>query len=69
MRDMSLQLECHSNIKVIVANGQCIPFLGVFRRTPFSIDGEAFLVDLFTPPLAGYDVMLGTQWFASLGTI
>jgi hypothetical protein len=33
------------------------------------IDGLQFQVDLFIMPLAGYDVVLGTNWMAPLGAI
>jgi hypothetical protein len=33
------------------------------------IDGLEFQVDLFIMPLAGYDVVLGTNWMAPLGDI
>lgn len=50
--DTSLQLECHDNMKVTVADGERMPCLGVFRGTPFSIDDDAFLANLFALPLA-----------------
>jgi hypothetical protein len=43
---------------------------GVYRAIPFSIAGEQFSIDFFALPLAGYDVVLGTEWLAaSLGPI
>lgn len=42
---------------------------GVYHATMFSIDGEVFTTDFFALPLAGYDIILGTQWLASLGPI
>ncbi|WVZ82061.1 LOW QUALITY PROTEIN: hypothetical protein U9M48_029368 [Paspalum notatum var. saurae] len=39
------------------------------RAAPFSIEGERFAADFFVPPLAGYDIVLGTQWLASAGPI
>ena len=35
----------------------------------FTIDKEVFFGDFFTLPLAGYDVVLDTQWLAALGPI
>ncbi|WVZ83703.1 hypothetical protein U9M48_030824 [Paspalum notatum var. saurae] len=52
-----------------VANGEHVPCLGVFHEAAFSIHGEQFQEDLFVLPLAGYDVVLGTQWLASLGPV
>ena len=56
-------------MQVTVANGDHVPCPGVYRGAPFSINGEAFSTDFYTFPLAGYDVVLGTQWLATLGTI
>jgi hypothetical protein len=52
-----------------VANGDHVPCPGVYHGTSFSIYGEEFSGDFFALPLAGYDVVLGTQWLASLGPI
>jgi len=50
-----------------VANGERITCPGVIRQAPLNIDGEEFCVDLYVMPLAGYDVVLGTQWMITLG--
>jgi hypothetical protein len=39
------------------------------RRAQVDISGLVFCVDLFVMPLAGYNVVLGTQWMATLGPI
>jgi hypothetical protein len=35
----------------------------------FTVDGDTFSADLFILPLAGHDVVLGTQWLATLGPL
>ncbi|XP_066380484.1 uncharacterized protein [Miscanthus floridulus] len=52
-----------------VANGEKVACPGVLRQAPVVIEGMAFDVDLYVMPLAGYDVVLGTQWMAGLGRI
>ena len=42
---------------------------GVLKQAAISIEGMTFDVDLYVMPLAGYDMVLGTQWMAALGTI
>jgi hypothetical protein len=65
----SLQLNPRGNMKVTVANGEKVPCPGVYRNVPFTIDGESSTTNFFALPLAGYDVVLGTEWLASLGPI
>jgi len=50
-----------------VASGERIACPGVLRQAPIAIDGEDFCVNLYVMPLAGYDVVLGTQWMVTLG--
>ncbi|WVZ75067.1 hypothetical protein U9M48_023159 [Paspalum notatum var. saurae] len=64
-----LRFTPRAGMQVTVANGEHIPNLGVFSRAAFSIDGKGFTGDLFVLLLAGYDVVLGTQWLATLGPI
>ena len=52
-----------------MANGEKVACLGVIRNTPVTLDSTDFHVDLFVMPLAGYDLVLGTQWMATLGPI
>ena len=56
-------------LRVIVANGERVQCPGVYRNAPFSINTEEFQADFYGLPLAGYDVILGTHWLASLGPI
>ena len=65
----SLRLQLHGGMRVTVANGDKVPCPGVYRAATFSIEGASFSADFFALPLAGYDVVLGTQWLATLGPI
>jgi hypothetical protein len=65
----SLQFRPEGKLQVTVANGDHVPCSGVYHGATFSINGEAFSGDFFALPLAGYDVVLGTQWLTSLGSI
>jgi hypothetical protein len=64
-----LVVEPRPRLTAVVANGERVSCPGVIRAAPVSIDGTIFHIDLFVMPLAGYDVVLGTQWMATLGPI
>jgi len=63
-----LDVQPRPRLTATVANGEKISCPGVIRRAPLSIEGMAFHVDLYVMPLAGYDIVLGTQWMAQLGS-
>jgi len=50
-----------SSATITMASGERVPCTGVYRRVPFSINGDQFSADFFALPLPGYDVVLGTQ--------
>jgi hypothetical protein len=58
-----------TDINVTVANEDKVPATGVFREAPFNIGSEAFRADFFVLPLGRYDMVLGTDWLATLGPI
>jgi len=58
-----------TDLAVTVANGDRVRCPGVFRDAAFSIDGEPFRADVYVLPLDGYDMVLGTDWLATLGPI
>lgn len=56
-------------MRVTVANGERVLCRGMYRTMPFHIDQEAFSADFFALPLAGYGIILGTQWLVTLGPL
>jgi hypothetical protein len=68
-RRTGLAVQHRPRLTATVANGERIRCPGVIRQAPISIAGERFLVDLYVMPLAGYDLVLGTQWLSTLGPI
>ncbi|WVZ69639.1 hypothetical protein U9M48_018398 [Paspalum notatum var. saurae] len=64
-----LRAHADPRLTATVANGERISCPGVFRQAPLTIAGEEFCVDLYIMPLAGYDLVLGTQWMVTLGPI
>jgi hypothetical protein len=68
-RRSGLIVQPRPRLTATVANGERILCPGVIRQAPLIIAGEKFLVDLFVMPLAGYDLVLGTQWLVTLGRV
>jgi predicted aspartyl protease len=68
-RRTNLPVQSKPCLTATVANGEKLQCPGVLRQAPITIDREAFRVDLFVLPLAGYDLVLGTQWLVTLGPI
>jgi hypothetical protein len=68
-RRTGLVIQPRSRLTATVANGERILCPGVIRQAPIFIAAERFLVDLFVMPLAGYDLVLGTQWLVTLSRI
>ncbi|WVZ81753.1 LOW QUALITY PROTEIN: hypothetical protein U9M48_029095 [Paspalum notatum var. saurae] len=68
-RGTGLSLEPRPRLTAKVANGERVSCPGILRQAPVIIDDMEFRVDLYVMPLAGYHVVLGTHWMATLGPI
>jgi hypothetical protein len=68
-RRTGLRIDPRPRLTATVANGERVSCPGILRHAPVIIDGMAFCVDLFVMPLAGYNVVLGMHWMATLGPI
>lgn len=66
--EAGLEYQPRSGLHVMVVNGDHILCPGVARHAQFSVDDTAFSAHLFILPLGGYDMVLRTQWLATLGT-
>jgi hypothetical protein len=64
-----LPLQHRPCLTATVANDDRVSCVGIIRQAAITIHGDIFLVDLFVMPLAGYDMVLGTQWLTTLGPI
>lgn len=69
MQRTRLPIRPRPRLTATVANGEKVTYPGVIKQAPISIDGTPFNVDLYVMPLAGYDMVLGTQWLVPLGRI
>jgi hypothetical protein len=50
-------------------NGEHVTCPGVNRQATLTVDNDMFYVNLFVMSVAGYDLVLGTQWLATLGPV
>jgi hypothetical protein len=64
-----MPVQTRPRLTATVANGERISCPGVLRQAPVIIEGLEFRVDLYVMPLAGYDIVLGTNWMAPLGDV
>lgn len=56
-------------LRVLVGNGKEVQSSHVCRDVVVQVQGRVFMVDLHVLPLCGADVVLGVQWFKSLGPV
>jgi len=64
-----LPIQSRPRLTATVANGEKVPCPGVIRSAPLVVQDDVFAFDLFVMPLAGFDVVLGMQWMATLGCL
>jgi hypothetical protein len=48
----------HSGLLVTMANGDRVASAGIYQNVKFCIDSKEFVLDFFTIPLAGYEMVL-----------
>jgi hypothetical protein len=65
---MGLKLDHTGRLSVIVASEK-LDCCGLCKVRLLWLEAEPFLIDFFLLLLGGNDVILGTQWFQTLGPI
>jgi hypothetical protein len=68
-RTLGLVHSPSPTLKVIVGNGDELTSNHVCKEVQIEIQGNKFVVDLYTLNLSGPDVVLGTPWLKTLGPI
>ena len=65
-----LQLPVYSTTKfrVVVGNGDLLTWEGQGKHTPMNIQGHTLQISAYILPIATAELVLGTQWLATLDT-
>ncbi|XP_042979958.1 uncharacterized protein LOC122310144 [Carya illinoinensis] len=66
---LQLPMDYSVNLKVRVANGQCLNSEGICRTAQLKVQGNLLKPPLHLLELAGCDIVLGVQWLETLGPI
>lgn len=67
------QLGCvlckKGNVMVRVADGRRVLYDSMVEKFTWKMKGMEFTTELFVMPLKGCDIVLGVQWFSTLGSV
>jgi len=66
---LGLPRQTTSALRVMVGNGQHLDCTSFCKAVTIDMQITSFMVDLYILPIAGANIVLGVQWFQSLGTI
>ena len=69
MRRLRLSTTPHPSMRVLVANGDHVPYEGVARDVALAIGGEEFTIGCFVINLGGFDLILDVEYLHTLGPI
>jgi hypothetical protein len=69
MCHLHLATAPHPSMRVLVANGDCVPCEGVARDVALAISTEEFTISCFGINLGGFDLILGVKYLCTLGPI
>ena len=65
---LQLPVQSTPNFRVIVGNGELLTCEGQVRDTPIHIQGHTLQISAYLLPIAVAELVLGTQWLATLDT-
>ncbi|XP_015387832.1 uncharacterized protein LOC107177859 [Citrus sinensis] len=66
---LGLAIQPTTNFRVYIGNGDFLVCKQVCPQANLTMQGSAFIVDLFILPIEGIDVVLGIQWLQKLGKV
>lgn len=69
MRRLHLATAPHPTMRVLVANGDCVPCEGVARDVALAIGTEEFTISCFGINLGSFDLILSVEFLRTLDPI
>ncbi|GMI80696.1 hypothetical protein HRI_001738900 [Hibiscus trionum] len=69
VKQLSLRMSRHKQLKVTVADGNWMNTLGECSRVEWRSQGVTFISDFLVLPIKNCEIVLGIQWLAQLGNI
>ncbi|XP_031478914.1 uncharacterized protein LOC116249789 [Nymphaea colorata] len=68
-QELKCTIEEHPTLKVLVANGECLPCTRKCANVELVLQKIPYTVDLLVVPLPSVDIILGVKWLKTLGRI
>lgn len=68
-KQCGIPVTCADPTQVTIANGGVMQSVERRHNVFLSMQGNTFTSNFFLLPICGYDVILGTEWLKTLGTI
>ncbi|XP_031475552.1 uncharacterized protein LOC116247516 [Nymphaea colorata] len=68
-KELKCTMEEHPALRVLVANGECLPCTRKCANVKLVLQKIPFTVDLLVVPLPSVDIILGVKWLKTLGRI
>lgn len=66
---LGLQMKAAQSFQVLVGNSEELQCTLFCPQVPIFLGPHMFLVDLFSLPIIGAEIVLGVQWLNTLGPI
>lgn len=66
---LGLQVSQSSDFQVLVGNSGCLNCNSMCLNVPIQLGNTQFFIHFFVLPISGAEVVLGSEWFKTLGPI
>ncbi|KAL4387688.1 hypothetical protein GQ457_09G030390 [Hibiscus cannabinus] len=69
VKKLKLRLSRRSQLKVTVADGNCMDTVGECTEVEWKVQDQCFITDFLVVPMKNCEIVLGIQWLSKLGAI